>query len=204
MKIYIYRHGETIYNDKGMVQGRGVDSSLNELGKKQAKAFFQQYKELPFERLITSTLKRTIQTAAPFESLNIPVERREELEEISWGIYEGKSADEKMHNAYLNLLSKWSEGDYHAKIEGGDSAWEMQKRLKLFVEDLKQLQHQHVLVCTHGGCMAYLMAILQDQPLSAMPNYKHRNTGLCIFEFHRDADKFELQVQDDISHLERI
>lgn len=199
MKIYLYRHGETLFNTKGIVQGRGVDSSLNETGIAQAQAFFEQYKHLPFELLITSSLKRTIETAKPFETLGLEILRLNQLDEIGWGIYEGKPADAVMHNAYLGLLKSWAAGNYDDCLENGDSARDMGERLSQFVAHLKTLNHQHILVCTHGGCMAYLMAILQEQPLSAMPQYRHKNTGLCIFEF--DGTKFHLQLQDDISHL---
>ena len=202
MKIYLYRHGQTLFNTKGIVQGRGVDSSLNETGIRQANAFFEQYQDIPFDRLLTSTLKRTIETAQPFEALGIPTERMSDLDEIGWGEWEGKAADEEMHKAYLGLLKSWAEGNYNKSLVGGDSAREMGERLTRVKDYLKTLEHQHVLVCTHGGCMAYLMAILQDQPLSAMPQYKHHNTGLCLFEF--DSNKFHLKAQDDISHLKTL
>ncbi len=199
MKLYLYRHGQTLFNTKGIVQGRGVDSSLNEKGKEQAQAFFERYKTIPFDLLLTSTLKRTQETAAPFEALGIPTERMEDLDEISWGEWEGKAADEQMHNAYLGLLKSWAAGNYDDSLAGGDSANQMGERLGRIADYLKTLEHQHVLICTHGGCMAYLMAILQEQALSAMPQYRHHNTGLCMFEF--DGDKFHLKIQDDISHL---
>lgn len=202
MKLYLYRHGETLFNTKGIVQGRGVDSSLNQKGVEQASAFFSTYKNVPFELLLTSTLKRTKQTAAPFESLGIPVERMGDLDEIGWGEWEGKKADKKMHDAYLGLLKSWGAGNYDDALVGGDSAREMGSRLGRFVNYLKGLNNEYVLVCTHGGCMAYLMAILQGQPLSAMTRYRHQNTGLCLFEF--DGDKFHLKVQDDVSHLESV
>ncbi|MBL4650549.1 MAG: histidine phosphatase family protein [Aureispira sp.] len=199
MEIYIYRHGQTLYNTKGIVQGRGVDSSLNETGMAQSQAFFEAYKTIPFDRLITSTLKRTKETAQLFEALEIPTERRSDLDEIGWGEWEGKKADKPMHDAYLGLLKAWADGDSEKSLVGGDSAQEMGNRLGIFVAYLKTLNDQKVLVCTHGGCLAYLMAILQGQPLSAMPQYKHHNTGLCIFEY--DGTNFHLKLQDDISHL---
>ena len=42
-QLYIIRHGETELNRLGIVQGRGVDASLNETGITQAEAFFQKY-----------------------------------------------------------------------------------------------------------------------------------------------------------------
>lgn len=199
MEIYIYRHGQTLYNTKGIVQGRGVDSSLNETGAAQAQAFFEAYRAISFDRLITSTLKRTQETATHFEALGIPTERRSDLDEIGWGEWEGKKADKQMHDAYLGLLKSWADGNYEQSLVGGDSAQDMGNRLSGFVNYLKTLDDQKVLICTHGGCLAYLMAILQGQALSDMPKYKHQNTGLCIFKY--DGTDFHLKLQDDISHL---
>lgn len=201
MNIYLYRHGQTLYNTKGIVQGRGVDSSLNEKGFQQADDFYQFYKDIPFDLLITSTLKRTIQTAKPFENDGISVERLNDLEEIDWGIYEGKPADEQMHSAYLGLLKAWSDGNYDDCMEGGDSARQMGERLNRVVEYIKTLKHKNILICTHGGCMAYLMTILQQLPLSDMPKFKHQNTGLCLFEYN--GIEFTLKIQDDIRHLKK-
>ena len=38
--IYLVRHGQTDFNLKGIVQGSGVDASINETGLKQAQAFY--------------------------------------------------------------------------------------------------------------------------------------------------------------------
>ncbi|MCH2021081.1 MAG: histidine phosphatase family protein [Saprospiraceae bacterium] len=202
MNVYLYRHGETHFNTKGIVQGRGVDSSLNETGKQQAAAFFDSYKDVKFNLIITSTLKRTIETVEPFEQLNIPIERRTELDEIGWGIYEGKPVNKEMRSAYLGLIRSWGEGNYTNCLQNGDSALQMGERLGSFAGYLKTLKCDDILICTHGGCMAFLLAILQDQPLSEMINYKHQNTGLCLFNF--DGNKFHLRIQDDISHLDKI
>ena len=59
--IYLIRHGETEYNRKGVVQGSGIDADLNELGQKQAEAFFAHYQDLPIDKIYTSALKRTHQ-----------------------------------------------------------------------------------------------------------------------------------------------
>ena len=50
----------------GIVQGRGMDTELNEKGRAQAEAFYQAYKDVPFDKIYTSTLKRTHQTVQNF------------------------------------------------------------------------------------------------------------------------------------------
>lgn len=49
--IYIVRHGQTDYNLKGIVQGSGVDASLNDTGREQAAAFHKAYGNYPFDRV---------------------------------------------------------------------------------------------------------------------------------------------------------
>ena len=56
-EIYIIRHGQTDYNLKGIVQGRGVDSVLNETGEEQAKKFHEKYKEHDFDVVFTLQTK---------------------------------------------------------------------------------------------------------------------------------------------------
>jgi probable phosphoglycerate mutase len=58
--IYLIRHGETDFNRQGIVQGSGVDSDLNELGRAQAEAFFQSYQNVNFDKVYTSALKEHI------------------------------------------------------------------------------------------------------------------------------------------------
>ena len=89
-KIYLTRHGQTDFNNQGIVQGSGVDSDLNETGKAQANALFKVYGHLKFDKVYISNLKRTQQSVQKFLDLNIPCEKLSGLNEISWGSREGK------------------------------------------------------------------------------------------------------------------
>src|ERR1035437_2074299 len=88
-ELYIIRHGQTDHNAAGIVQGKGVDLSLNEKGRKQAQAFFDAYKDVPFDMLYSSSLRRAQETISGFRALGIPHESLSELDEISWGDLEG-------------------------------------------------------------------------------------------------------------------
>ena len=48
--IYLIRHGETEFNRMGIVQGSGIDSDLNETGILQARAFFETYRHITFNK----------------------------------------------------------------------------------------------------------------------------------------------------------
>jgi len=198
-EIYLIRHAETEYNVKKIVQGRGVDSSINTIGKQQSLAFFEHYNHIPFGVAISSSLQRTIQTLEPFINKGIDHKKHEAIDEIDWGIFEGQVSTAELHQEYRRVLSAWSSGDYAAKIEGGESAKQMADRLLPWVEHLKERDEEKILVCTHGAVMAFLMTILHDQPLSQMPFYKHQNTGLCKFDWN--GNRFERQLLNDTRHL---
>ena len=58
MKLYIIRHAETEYNRNGIIQGSEVDSDINDVGERQAKSFFEYYKDINFDKIYVSDLKR--------------------------------------------------------------------------------------------------------------------------------------------------
>ena len=82
-EVFIIRHGQTDLNKDHIVQGSGVDSSLNAYGRKQAAAFYKLYKNQAFEVVLTSALKRTHETVAPFLERGLPWEQHPSINEIS-------------------------------------------------------------------------------------------------------------------------
>lgn len=198
--IYLIRHAETELNRQRIVQGSGVDTSLNEMGKRQANAFFEMYEQVPFEVVLTSSLKRTHQTVAPFiEFKNIPWEQFSEINEISWGTSEGKASTPEMIEAYKTMKDAWMAGNYDVRLEEGESAAELGQRSSRFIEQLKQRPETTLLVCSHGRTMRCLVTLMKNQPLSMMEDHHHDNTGLYIIKY-RDS-QFFFETENDINHL---
>lgn len=200
--IYILRHGETDLNRNGIVQGSGVDTHLNELGQQQSQAFYQRYADLPFEVVLTSALRRTHQTVKGFIESGIPWEQWAEINEISWGVHEGQQSTPQMHEEYTTLVRHWKAENYDARIDGGESAQELAKRMHHFVEQLKNRPEKQILVCSHGRAMRCLMCVLKGKPLYQMDHFKHANTGL--YKLSYDGESFHFELENDLSHLENI
>lgn len=198
--IYIVRHGETDYNHQGIIQGSGVDSALNETGRKQASAFFEHYREVPFETVLTSKLQRTHQTVQPFIDTGLPWEQFAEINEMNWGIHEGKRSTPEMVAEYQWIKDQWGRGFYDERVKDGESAAELAARLARFVEHLQQRPESCLLVCSHGRAMSALMSLLRKEELKLMNQYIHANTGLWRTQYAEGIFRFE--VENDTTHLE--
>ena len=159
--IYIIRHGETDFNKLNIVQGSGVDTDLNELGENQANKFFDRYKEVPFDRIFISALRRTKQSVKRFIEAGIPYESLKELNEISWGVFEGKLQTPEQRAIYWETVNKWNGGDEHAKIEEGESPNELQRRQKIALKRiLENTADKQILICMHGRALKSFMCLL--------------------------------------------
>jgi broad specificity phosphatase PhoE len=180
--VYIIRHGETDFNRQGIVQGGGVDTSLNATGQAQAQAFFAAYGHLPFEVVMTSCLKRTHETVAPFLRHGLPWEQFPEINEMGWGDHEGKRSTPESRAEYQAVVSAWQSGDYTAAMSNGESAAELGQRLASFVDHLRQRSEDLLLVCSHGRAMRGLMCLLKGLPLAEMQHFGHSNTGLWLVQ----------------------
>lgn len=199
-KIFLVRHGETEFNRLGIVQGSGVDKELNEKGCLQAELFFKAYSSIAFDHVYVSALQRTQQSVQGFIDLGIPFTKVPELNEISWGVFEGKQQVESERKEYWRVVNAWRAGDYDAKIEGGESAMEMQQRQKKIIEHVfKKEDERHILVCMHGRAMKSLLCTLLNAPLSEMERFEHSNLCLYLLEF-KDG-KFNLLKANDTTHF---
>lgn len=197
--IYVIRHAETDYNREGIIQGRGIDTSINEFGIQQARAFFEAYSHIEFSQIFISSQQRTEQTVAPFIRLGLPVERWPELDELHWGIHEGKTTNRGMREIYREVVGNWRTGRLDYRIPEGESIDELKARQHRFVRHLANLDSGNYLVCTHGRAMRSLLCLLTGRPHTEMDNFPHRN--VCLYQLEFRASKWEVVQFNNTEHL---
>ena len=199
--IFLLRHGQTDFNVRGIVQGSGVDSSLNETGRRQAAQFFTAYGHVPFDKVYTSTLRRTQESVQQFLDLGLPHEAHAGLNEISWGVREGTRITVEEDAEYRQVLAGWVAGDTHARLTGGESPEEVAARQRPFIELLKARDNeQTVLICMHGRAMRVMLCQLLNYPLSCMEGFEHSN--LCLYKLEYTGSVFTVKNFLDVSHLQ--
>ena len=199
-QLYIIRHGETDLNRQGIVQGRGMNTDLNELGRRQAEAFYQAYKHLPFEKVYTSTLKRTHQTVQRFIDSGIPWMQYAGLDEMGWGVYEGLASTDATKKAFGTIIQNWSDGQLHLKFENGESPLEVKARqLEVLEHILEHDPAELILICMHGRALRLFLCLLMDLPLSEMERFPHQNTALYRVAYNGSA--FRILDFNNTDHL---
>ncbi len=202
-KIYLIRHGQTDFNLQGIVQGSGVDSSLNDMGRAQAHAFFEKYGSVSFDKIYTSALKRTTQSINKFLELGIPHETLEGLNEISWGTNEGQKITPDEDAYYHWMLQQWQSGNTSLRIKGGESPDEVAARQQPVIDKINQhRQDETILICMHGRAMRILLCQLLHYPLKSMDMFEHSN--LCLYLLEDTGSMFSLSKYNDISHLKNV
>ena len=199
--IFLLRHGQTDFNVRGIVQGSGVDSSLNDTGRRQAAQFFAAYGQVPFDKVYTSTLRRTHESVQQFLDLGLPHEAHAGLNEISWGVREGTRITVEEDAEYRQVLAGWEAGDTHARLTGGESPEEVAARQRPFIELLKAREEEEtVLVCMHGRAMRVMLCQLLNYPLSCMEGFEHSN--LCLYKLEFTGTLFTVKNFLDVTHLQ--
>jgi broad specificity phosphatase PhoE len=199
--IYLVRHGQTDFNVQGIVQGSGVDSSLNATGRAQAQQFFAAYRHVPFDRIYTSVLRRTQESVQAFLDLGYPHEAHTALNEISWGVREGTRITMEEDVEYQGVLNQWEQGETDARLLGGESPDEVATRQRPFIELLKSRpDDQNILICMHGRAMRVMLCQLLNYPLRSMELFEHRN--LCLYELAFTGALFSVRRFLDTAHLD--
>jgi broad specificity phosphatase PhoE len=142
-RLYFIRHGETDYNRRRIVQGRRINCGLNATGRVQARALAARMASVPVDAIYTSTLLRAQETASHIAERHpkAPLYALADLEEMSWGIYEGEPLSEAVLEAFDEMHARWARDEYMHRIEGGESILDVQARGLRAVE---HILHRHV------------------------------------------------------------
>lgn len=141
MKLYLARHGRTNYNDLGLCNDDpGVDVHLTAEGLKQAGDLADKLKEVHFDHLFASELKRTQQTAEivnRFHDLEIEIDSR---------LNEHRSGFEGKRFADLNKAMDEASNRWTVRFNDGESIEDVKQRVAGFLEDLRTKDYDAVLI----------------------------------------------------------
>ena len=198
--VYAVRHGETLWNTEGRLQGHG-NSDLSPRGEAEAHALGKALSSVRFDALYSSDLERAIQTARILhEHVQGPEPKLEpQLRERSYGRLEGLT--------WAEVEQRFPETPI-ALIRGGpDTVPPGGEALPGFIERgfsaLSAIAEKHpdqtVLAVSHGGVLATFLRRVMGVPLEQPHTFKTLNCAINIFEYQ--ASQWSLRTWGARAHL---
>ncbi|MBP3620114.1 MAG: histidine phosphatase family protein [Clostridia bacterium] len=156
MKIYIMRHGTTVWNEKGIIQGRS-QNRLSKEGVLLTEKVARNFKDAKIDIILCSPMMRTMQTANIVNRYhNVKIVKEEKLIEVDQGVLSGRKK--------RGLTEDEKKAKELRLAEFGMETWQsVFERMKTFLEKLKKEEKsKNVLVVTHNACASYLSLILEN------------------------------------------
>jgi len=165
-KLTLLRHGESQWNLENRFTG-WVDVDLTPKGESEANAAGVVIKDVPFDVLFTSVLKRAIRTADIALSAagvaDVPTKRDQALNERHYGDLQGLNKAETAEKYGADQVHAWRRS-YDVPPPNGESLKDTQARVAPYynAEIVPLLQQgKNVLVVAHGNSLRALIMFVE-------------------------------------------
>jgi alpha-ribazole phosphatase len=192
MRLIITRHGETIENTKGIMQGH-LPGHLTEKGKIQAKKISERFKEEKIDIFFSSDLKRAKDTTKYIYKYhkNKPLIYTYQLREKDLGELTGKYKKE-----YNWDIKSYKFVTYENKE--GEQNKDFLKRTKDFLLSLRKHKNKTILIVCHNGIARALISIIKNKKYNNKIT-SFNNNNIFIFDFNIENKKINLNKEKRIA-----
>ena len=164
MEVYIIRHGETVWNAAGKMQGN-ADIELNESGRALAGELGRKLEEVHFDRIYSSPLIRAYETACLIRGhRNIPIIRDDRLREIHFGSMEGTHYSEWLKDGCPYRFF-FTEPARYMPPEGGETLEQVCARAREFLQQVVEpgwATTERIMIVAHGALNKGLMCYIEE------------------------------------------
>lgn len=201
-KLYITRHGQTVWNLERRFQGQ-KGSPLTEQGIKGAENLRDRLKETKFEAIYSSPLARAYETAEIIKGdRNLRVITEDRIKEMGFGDWEGMEAVKVKENYPDKFNNLWNNPTEYIS-DKGETYQQLYDRVIPVIEEIKENHQGNVLIVAHGIVLAMILLYVKGRPLKDLWEDKVLpNTSLTIVE--AENDKFNIELYGDISHNDKV
>lgn len=182
--VDLLRHGEPV----GGRRYRGqIDDPLSDRGWEQMRAAVADH--CPWDVIITSPLLRCRAFAQELgERHQLPLEADVRLQEIGFGEWEGKSADEITQRDH-DLLMNFYQDPERYRPPGAEALSAFELRVVAAWDELLQKHAgRHLLVVGHAGMMRMIMRHVLGMPLVKMFHIQVPNAGITRIQVDGEGE----------------
>lgn len=202
MRLYLTRHGQTVWNIERRFQGWN-DSALSKKGISNAKALRERLKDINFYEVYASPVGRTMTTAHIVSGLEIErIIPDENLREINLGSWQGRLIDE-VEIEYPEEYSAFRYSPHLYKRSDAESYYDVQKRALISVNNVIKKHgntDKNILFVTHTVTLKTIMAYFEKREFERLwdPPFIY-DTSLSMVEM-KDG-KNTIVLHGDVKHL---
>ncbi len=201
-KLVFLRHGESVGNVEGFIQGQS-DFPLTERGVVQVRKLIQRWQvdKTCFDAIISSPLQRARQTAMMIgDAFNVPVEYDNEWQERDAGKLTGmKFSDAVESPLFLDFYTP-----FHSMGETGEGNWELFLRAGKALAKILKRPPGRYLVVSHGGILNQAVrALVGIMPQANSQGAKFHLVNAAFATIYYDPETYKWTVfgLNDFTHL---
>lgn len=171
VELYLIRHGQSVWNERGLAQGQARAPGLTPLGRKQASQAAEQLSTAGISLVLSSDLRRAVETAEIIAAnLGLQLRLEPRLRERALGRAEG-------HSWRLLQLPDGNGGvadgkvvDPDARPPGGESVRQLVQRVGAYLDELvRDPPGERLALVTHGGVMKAALVAAALAPEASVP-----------------------------------
>ncbi|MEI6608264.1 MAG: histidine phosphatase family protein [Deltaproteobacteria bacterium] len=197
MELILIRHGETLWNKEGRIQGTS-DIELSDAGMQQARLLALSLKDQTICAIHASPLKRALKTAEIINEFHRKeIQIHSDLMEMDQGDFEGFSFKELMA-CEKEFLNKWIADPASVKMPHGESLNQLQGRAWRAVETILN-KEENALVVAHNFTIAAILCRIRKISLSEFRSACVDTASKTIVRFQNG--EAEIIALNDRSHL---
>jgi broad specificity phosphatase PhoE len=198
-RLVLVRHGESRWNAEGRIQGQSCNG-LSELGFAQAEAVASALASTyPGARLVSSDLRRTLETAAPLAAaFRVEPEEVPALRERSFGSWETHLRADVVEQDPARW-QRWLDGEDVIEEVGGESADALVARVVPCLEELLEATPDDgvTIAVTHGGPIWHGLHALLGVPKGTFAGVDNASVAMVL----RLGDRVALDRWNEVGHL---
>ena len=184
MRVFFVRHGETVQNQDGIIQGQ-MPGKLSDRGISQVRKTARELAGIDFKASYSSDLHRCKETTELLANANSTIKDvvyDERLRETNFGDWQG------LHKSERDWSKSFSEKDndslHHRTPPNGESISQHHARIIDFLNEItpKHSEHDQILVVSHNGTMRLVFAAYYKVPTPNLLHINITNAGIVTLD----------------------
>ena len=201
-RLLLVRHGETDWNKAGKFQGQ-IDVPLNDNGREQSRRAAEFLKDVKLDFAISSSMLRPKETAEIILKYHggLQLELRDELREISHGLWEGKFELE-IEESYPGLLEEWKTSPETVQMPEGENLQHVWTRAIASWREIVQSVSGTGIVVAHDAINKAILCHLFGLEPEHFWKFKQGNGAVSVIDYPHGPDGLPvLQAMNVTTHL---